>query len=141
MKKRMEVIVTNLANVNTARDVEGKPYRRKDILIDKDGNASVINDEMPPNKRYDPGHLHADKEGYVSFPNINTFTEIIELLETQREYYLAEGLLERCLPGNYVPDYSIQMMRWNAEHFREIEENRDRLDRIEQKLDALKPAK
>ena len=146
IKKRMEVIVTNLANVNTTRDAEGKPYRRKDILIDKDGNASIINDETPPNKRYDPGHPDADKEGYVSFPNINVMEETAGLFATSREYYLAERLLERCLPGNFVPDLvqisdSIQMVRWDAKHFREIEENRVRFDRIEQKLDALKTAR
>jgi flagellar basal-body rod protein FlgC len=104
IKKRMEVIMTNLANVNTTRDAEGKPYQRKDILIDKDGNASVITDETPPNKRYDPGHPDADKEGYVSFPNINVMDETAKLFATSREYYLAERLLERCLPGNCVPD-------------------------------------
>jgi flagellar basal-body rod protein FlgC len=141
MKKRMEVIVTNLANFNTTRDAEGKPYRRKDILIDKDGNASVVNDERHPRIIYIPDHPHADKDGYVLFPNINVFAEIMNLDDVQREYYLAESLLERCLPGNYVPAYPIQMVRWNAEQFRGIEGNPDRLDRIERKLDALKSAR
>jgi flagellar basal-body rod protein FlgC len=144
MKMRMRVNLENLVNVNTTRDAKGKvnPYRRKEFLIDKDGNASVVSDETSPIIRYIPGHPHADEEGYVSFPNVSVSEEIVELYDALREYNLAEGLLERCLPGNYVPDYSIQMVRWNAEHFiREIEENRDRLDRIERKLDALKPAK
>ncbi|MGD0309416.1 MAG: hypothetical protein ABSC02_09015 [Acidobacteriota bacterium] len=144
MKTRMRVNLENLVNVNTTRDAKGKvnPYRRKGFLIDKDGNASVVSDETSPIIRYIPGHPDADEEGYVSFPNVSVSEEIVELDDALREYNLAEGLLERCLPGNYVPDYSIQMVRWNAEHFiREIEENRDRLDRIERKLDALKPAK
>ena len=143
MKTRMTVITENLVNFDTTRDANGKanPYRRKDLLIDKYGNASVVEDETSPRKRYIPGHPDADEKGYVSFPNVSAGVEIMKLYETLREYNLAEGLLERCLPSNYVPDYSIQMVRWNAEHFREIEENRDRLDRIERKLDALKPAK
>jgi flagellar basal-body rod protein FlgC len=140
MKTRMRVITENLANVDTIRDAKGNPYRRKDILIDKDGNASVVNDETSPGKRYIPGHPDADEKGYVSFPNISVNMEIIKLAETTREYYLAERLLERCLPGNYIPDYSVQILRWNAEHLWEIDEYRDRLDRIERKLDALKPA-
>lgn len=99
-----------------------------------------VNDETSSEKRYIPGHPDADEEGYVSFPNISVNMEIIKLTETSREYYLAERLLERCLPGNFVPD-SIQLLMWNAEHFQMIEENRDRLDRIERKLDALKPAR
>jgi hypothetical protein len=82
----------------------------------------------------------ADEDGYVSFPNVNVVEEIVNLYSASREYYLAERLLEQCLPGSFVPD-SIQMLMWNAEHFQVIEEIRDRLDRIERKLDALKPAK
>jgi flagellar basal-body rod protein FlgC len=142
MQTRIGVITENLVNVNTTRDAKGKPYQRKDILIDKDGNASVLNDETPPSKRYVPDHPHADKEGYVSFPNVNVMEETVGLLEALREYNLAEGLLEQCLPGNYIPDYLIQMVRWNVEHFlREIAKDRVQLDRIEQKLDPPKPAK
>jgi flagellar basal-body rod protein FlgC len=143
MKTRMQVIQDNLVNSNTTRDAKGEvnPYRRKDILIDKDGNASVVTDKAPPSKRYLPGHPDADADGYVSFPNVNVLEEIANLYVALREYYLAEGLLERCMPGNYVPDYSIQMVRRNAEHFWEVVDNRDRLDRIERKLDALKSAK
>lgn len=143
MKKRMEVIVENLANCDTTRDAgeRNNPYRRKIFSIDENGNASVVKDEKAlPIIRYAPDHPDADEKGYVSFPNVNFAVEIVGLFDTQREYYLAESLLERCLPGNYVPDYSVQMLRWNVEHLREIEENRDRLDRMERKLDALKPA-
>ena len=146
MKMRMSVIAENLANIDTIRDAKGNSYRRKDLLIDKDGNAAVVNDETSPTLRYTPGHPDADEEGNVSFPNVSVFTEIMKLYETSQEYYLAERLLERCLPGNFVPDLiqipdSIQRLSWNAEHFMEIEETRDRLDRIERKLDALKPAR
>lgn len=119
---------------------ERKPYRRINYLIDKDGNASVVSDETYPRMLYLPGHPDANEDGYVSFPNITVSWEIMKLTETSREYYPAERLLERCLPGNFIPD-SIQMLMWNAEHFQMIEENRDRLDRIERKLDALKPAR
>ncbi len=143
MKTRVRVIQDNLVNFNTTRDARGEvnPYRRKDILIDSDGNASIVSDKASPIKRYIPGHLDADEDGYVSFPNINVLEEIVNLLDALREYDLAEGLLQRCMPGNYVPDYSIHMVRTNAEYLREIVDNRDRLGRIERKLDALKPAK
>jgi flagellar basal-body rod protein FlgC len=142
MKTRMEVIVTNLANANTTwADANGNPYQRKDILIDKDGNASVVSDKTPPSKRYIPDHPHADKEGYVLFPNISASNEILDLDVSFHEYNLAEGLLEQCLPGNYIPDHFGQRVMRIAEHLMEIEGNRDRLDRIERKLDALKPAK
>jgi flagellar basal-body rod protein FlgC len=142
MKTRMEVIAENLANIDTTRDAREKsgPYRRKDLLIDKDGNASIVNDEASPAKRYSPRHPDADKDGYVSFPNISAGMEMMKLAETSREYYLAERLLERCLPGSFIPD-AIQIPVWSAGRLGEIEENRDRLDRIEPQLDALKLAR
>jgi flagellar basal-body rod protein FlgC len=141
IETRRRVLLENLANVDTTRDSMGNPYRRKEFVIDKDGNASVVNDETSPIKRYIPGHPFADKEGFISFPNISVDIEIMKLAETSREYILAERLLERCLADNFVPDYLIQTSNWNSETFREIRENRDRLDRIEQKLDALKSAR
>jgi len=144
MKTRMGVITENLVNFNTTLDAKGKanPYRRKIFSIDKDGNASVVNDETTPlSIRYMPGHPNADDKGNVLFPNVSKMTEIVDLVETQREYGIAESLLERCSPGNYIPDYSFQMLKMNAQQFIEVDQYRDRLDRIEQKLDALKPAR
>ena len=65
----------------------------------------------------------------------------MKIYDASYEYNLAESLLERCPPDNYISDSSIQMAGQNAEHFREIEDYRDRLDRIERKIDALKPAR
>jgi flagellar basal-body rod protein FlgC len=143
MKTRLSVIAGNLANANTTGPANGKvnPYRRKDFSIDKDGNASIVSDERDPRKIYIPDHPNADQNGYVLFPNISVGMEIMNLGDALQEYNLAEGLLERCLPGNYIPNHSGQMVMRTAEHFLEIEVNRDRLDRIERKLDALKFAK
>jgi flagellar basal-body rod protein FlgC len=113
MKTQSEVAVENMVHVDTARDNTGKePYRRKIFSIDKDGNASVVSDEKTlPIKRYLPGHPYADAEGLVLFPNFNLIQEIIQLDNAKREYCLAESLLERCLPGNYMPDPTMQMLK------------------------------
>jgi flagellar basal body rod protein FlgG len=121
MKTRMEVITQNLANVDTIA------YRRKDFLIDKDGNSAVVNDETSPALRYTPRHPAADEKGFVSFPNINVLEETLKLLVTLREYYLAERLLERWLPDNFIPDSiqipdSMQGLKWNVEHFTDFRE-------------------
>jgi flagellar basal-body rod protein FlgC len=141
METRQEVILKNLVNVDTARDAGGNPYRRKIFSIDKDGNAWVVNDERTPlSKRYLPEYPYADKDGYVNFPNIDLHKEMIELQKTEIEYLVAAALLERCLPDNYISSRLIQASDWNLEHLRENREILDRLDRIEQKLDALKSA-
>jgi flagellar basal-body rod protein FlgC len=48
----------------------------------------VIQDPAPPLKRYDPGHPDAGPDGYVSYPDINPLTEMVDLMGATRAYGL-----------------------------------------------------
>jgi flagellar basal-body rod protein FlgC len=50
--------------------------------------AAVVQDTAPPLKRYDPGHPDADAQGYVSYPDINPLTEMVDLMGATRSYGL-----------------------------------------------------
>jgi flagellar basal-body rod protein FlgC len=50
--------------------------------------AAVIEDPSPPLKRYDPGHPDAGPDGYVSYPDINPLTEMVDLMGATRAYGL-----------------------------------------------------
>jgi len=50
--------------------------------------AQVIQDPAPPLKRYDPGHPDAGPDGYVSYPDINPLTEMVDLMGATRAYGL-----------------------------------------------------
>jgi flagellar basal-body rod protein FlgC len=50
--------------------------------------AAVVEDSAPPLKRYDPSHPDADPEGYVSYPDINPLTEMVDLMGATRAYGL-----------------------------------------------------
>lgn len=50
--------------------------------------AQVVEDPAPPLKRYDPGHPDADPDGYVSYPDINPITEMVDLMGATRAYGL-----------------------------------------------------
>ena len=50
--------------------------------------AQVVEDPAPPLKRYDPGHPDADASGYVSYPDINPLTEMVDLMGATRAYGL-----------------------------------------------------
>jgi flagellar basal-body rod protein FlgC len=50
--------------------------------------AGVMQDTSPPLKRYDPGHPDADPQGYVSYPDINPLTEMVDLMGATRAYGL-----------------------------------------------------
>ena len=106
---RMDTIAENIANVNTTRTEDGEPYRRKivtfedktlrpsfaDTLADStttfqgDGVkvASVTEDyETDFVMQYDPSHPDADENGYVTYPNVNTVTEMTNLIDSSRAY-------------------------------------------------------
>ncbi len=50
--------------------------------------AGVVQDTAPPLRRYDPGHPDADAQGYVSYPDINPLTEMVDLMGATRSYGL-----------------------------------------------------
>jgi len=50
--------------------------------------AAVVEDPSPPLKRYDPGHPDAGPDGYVSYPDINPVTEMVDLMGATRAYGL-----------------------------------------------------
>ncbi len=97
----METVAANLANVNTTRDINGLPYRRKEVVfqtvLDKNleaegihsGGVKVIKiaeDPTPFKKVYMPGHPHADATGWVTMPNVDPINEMVDLMTASRSY-------------------------------------------------------
>lgn len=105
---RMDIISKNIANANTTRTAAGTPYRRQmpifkeqsgmtfeDILgaathKQMSGNgvevSSITEDQSPFKKIYNPGHPDADEDGFVSMPNVDTVTEMINMISATRGY-------------------------------------------------------
>ncbi len=50
--------------------------------------SAVVEDPSAPLKRYDPGHPDAGPDGYVSYPDINPLTEMVDLMGATRAYGL-----------------------------------------------------
>jgi flagellar basal-body rod protein FlgC len=48
--------------------------------------ADIIQDPSEGEKRYQPGHPDADKEGFVAYPNVNPAEDMVDLLSAQRGY-------------------------------------------------------
>ncbi len=106
-RQRMEVISSNLANVETTRTPEGGPYRKKSVVVsalplendfgsvlkNEFGESlnqalvtQVIRDQSEPRTVFNPSHPDANKEGYVSLPNINVISEIVDMVTTTRSF-------------------------------------------------------
>lgn len=99
---RMDVIAENIANKNTTRTENGEPYRRKVVTFEqiKPFSAflkeqttglgvrvsSVETDNSPFKLVYDPSHPDANEEGYVQMPNVDTVTEMIDMISASRAY-------------------------------------------------------
>ncbi|KAF0183717.1 MAG: flagellar basal-body rod protein FlgC [Nitrospirae bacterium] len=94
-KVRLNVIASNVANINSTKTAEGGPYKRKDVvfhsfLFDESSVGvdipRVVEDQRPPRMVFDPSHPDADASGYVSFPNVNIIEEMANMLAASRAY-------------------------------------------------------
>ena len=94
-KIRMNIIASNIANVNSTSSPEGGPYKRKDVMFESylyDASSvgvnitKIVEDQRPPKKVYEPGHPDADKDGFVSYPNISTMEEMVNLIDASHSY-------------------------------------------------------
>lgn len=56
--------------------------------------SAVVADKDAVLRRYDPGHPDADKDGYVSYPDINPVTEMVDLMGATRSYGLNASAVE-----------------------------------------------
>ena len=106
---RMNVTAENLANASTTRGADGQPYRRKEVVLQSSPGAgfgsqlnaamgssgvapggvqvaAVTQDQTNGKLVYDPGHPDADAQGYVRMPNVDTVTEMVDLIDAQRAY-------------------------------------------------------
>ena len=103
-RTRLDTIAGNIANANTTRGPDGQPYRRRFVLFApgqpndpaKPGVRveSIQQDRSPFVKRFDPGHPHADADGYVQFPNIDLSVEYVNALEASRAYEANISMME-----------------------------------------------
>lgn len=94
---RMDVIASNLANADSTRGADGQPYRRRMVVLQAGSPsfdqvlsgvkvAGVVDDQSPLRRVYDPSHPDADAQGYVTLPNVNPVTEMVDLITSSRGY-------------------------------------------------------
>lgn len=105
---RTDIIAENIANVNTTSTEKGEPYRRK-VVTFQEKNVTPFSQYFSASKNalvgngvkvssvtedhetdfvqvYDPSNPDADENGYVYYPNVNTVTEMTNLIDATRAY-------------------------------------------------------
>ena len=107
---RMDVTAENLANADTTKAANGKPYQRQEVVLSQAGSpdfggalsgalaqsspataggvqvSGIVSDDIPDQQVYDPGSPEADAQGYVKLPNISTVTEMTDLIDESQSY-------------------------------------------------------
>lgn len=104
--QRLQVIAQNIANMNTSRAADGQPYRAMRLLSGpaadfrtlargdagrdtRPSGVSVLGLEPVANgvrRVHEPGHPHADAEGFVTYPDIDQAGEMALMIRTARAY-------------------------------------------------------
>jgi len=105
-RTRVNLAASNLANAESTRGPDGRPYARLDPVmraIDFESAlglpgapgggeiqgvevAEIARDESPGRRVYSPSHPDADPEGFVVLPNVNPIHEVVNLMSAQKAY-------------------------------------------------------
>lgn len=109
---RLNTTASNLANAQSASSSIDQVYRsrqpvfaaiqkqamQQSLNADKaanedDANSGVqvlgiVESDAPLDRRYEPTHPKADKEGYVYYPNVNVVEEMANMISASRSFQM-----------------------------------------------------
>lgn len=103
-RTRIEAAVSNLANAESTRGPDGRPYRRREVVLAAAAPtnpfeaalgragavgvrvAGIVEDDSPLEQRYQPSHPDANDDGFVMLPNVNPSEEVVDMLSAARAY-------------------------------------------------------
>jgi len=106
--QRLSTVASNLANADSVAGPDGKAYKARQVQfqavpLDARPGAAAGNDiasqaslavavtgvsesDAPGRRVFDPKHPSADKDGYVSFSNVNVVDEMVNMISASRSY-------------------------------------------------------
>ena len=94
--QRLNVVASNLANADTVAGPDGQAYKARQVvfqtqLMGEVGAAgvrvsTVTEDQTAGRRVHDPKHPQADADGYVTYSNVNTVEEMVNMISASRSY-------------------------------------------------------
>jgi len=114
-RARIDAILSNIANAETTRGVDGTPYRRKSVELQEvsfqeafEGAtetggvegfggvrvAGVTEDPSDFILQYDPKHPDSDEDGYVLMPNVSIEDEMVDMMTAKRHFEANASVFE-----------------------------------------------
>jgi flagellar basal-body rod protein FlgC len=92
---RLNTTASNMANAGTVSGSEASAFRAMKpvfrTVMGENGTATVAVDRIAtsqtaPTKRHDPAHPLADKDGNIWEAAVDSAAELVEMIETSRQY-------------------------------------------------------
>ena len=98
--QRLNVVASNLANADTVAGPDGQSYKARQVVFQTvmmgsrdqpEGAAGVrvstVREDTAPGRRvHDPKHPSADADGYVTYSNVNSVEEMVNMISASRSY-------------------------------------------------------
>jgi flagellar basal-body rod protein FlgC len=98
--QRLNVVASNLANVDTVAGPDGQAYKARQVVFQTvlmgtrdqpEGAAGVrvstVREDASPGRRvHDPKNPAADADGYVTYSNVNAVEEMVNMISASRSY-------------------------------------------------------
>ncbi|WP_295851856.1 flagellar basal body rod protein FlgC [uncultured Xylophilus sp.] len=94
--QRLNVVASNLANVEAVAGPDGKEYKARQVVFQTvpmggEGAAGVkvnaiTETQTPGRKVHDPNNPSADAQGYVTHSNVNAVEEMVNMISASRAY-------------------------------------------------------
>ena len=94
--QRLNVVASNLANVDAVAGPDGKGYKARQVVFETVPMGSeassgvkvskILESEAPLKRVHNPMHPSADAEGYVTQSNVNPVEEMVNMISASRSY-------------------------------------------------------
>ena len=100
--QRLNVVASNLANVDTVAGPDGQAYKARQVMfqtemmgaVGSSGDpaaagvrvSTITEDQTPGRRIHDPKNPQADAEGYVTYSNVNAVEEMVNMISASRSY-------------------------------------------------------
>ncbi len=97
--QRLNAVASNMANADTVAGPDGQAYKARQVVfqsvlaqngIDQtDVGVQVVGvqeNQTPGRRVHDPSHQLADADGYVTYSNVNSVEEMVNMISASRSY-------------------------------------------------------
>ena len=97
--QRLNAVASNMANADTVAGPDGQAYKARQGVFQSvlaqngmdqtDVGVQVVGvqeNQTPGRRVHDPSHQLADADGYVTYSNVNSVEEMVNMISASRSY-------------------------------------------------------